>query len=146
MTPAQQIARLQEQLDDALYQIRLLKGEPQPFELMTRLKLTKTEAQIVQVLMARGRATKEAIYQVIYSDRHSDEQPGDSLIGVLVCRIRKRLQPHGVTIETLWGVGYAMTPENIQKLRDVLAPPVEPTPCVLDQLLRVPSPALVPNQ
>lgn len=120
MTPAQEIARLREQLDDALYQIRLLKGEPQPFDLMTRLGLTRTEAQIVQLLMQRGRATKDAIFQVLYSDRHPDEIPGDNLVAVLMTRIRKRLKAHDVTIETLWGVGYSITPDNVARLKTAM--------------------------
>jgi len=36
------------------------------------------------------------------------EDPNEKILDVLVCHLRKRLQPLGLMIETIWGFGYRL--------------------------------------
>ncbi|MGX9443927.1 winged helix-turn-helix domain-containing protein [Nitrobacteraceae bacterium UC4446_H13] len=120
MNQAAKIARLEEQLEEARYQIRLLKGEPEPFEFMTGLGLTKMEARLLQVIAQRGRVSKEAVFQTLYCDRDADKQPDGRSVEVMLTRVRKRLRAHDIEIQTLYGIGYAMTSANVERLKEVL--------------------------
>ncbi|MFC3074666.1 helix-turn-helix domain-containing protein [Shinella pollutisoli] len=68
--------------------------------------LTPTESRLVGALMKRELATKSYLMSVLYSDRM--EEPEEKIVDVLVCKIRRKLQLHGVAIETVWGQGYRL--------------------------------------
>ncbi|MGA9855081.1 MAG: winged helix-turn-helix domain-containing protein [Gammaproteobacteria bacterium] len=76
-----------------------------------QLRLTPTEAKVLEALLARAEATKEAILLHLYSTR-CDDAPEIKIVDVLVFRIRKKLARHGLKIETRWGRGYALPPET----------------------------------
>lgn len=120
MTPAQEIARLREQLDDALYQIRLLKGEPYHLPLVAHVGLSDKEARAVSMVLRRGRVTRDALYQALYGSRHPDEMPDGHAVVRLMSRARKRLRSLGVDIQNVWGVGYSITPENVARLKTAM--------------------------
>lgn len=68
--------------------------------------LTNSEARVVATLAGREMATKDQLMAALYSDR--PEEPDGKIVDVLVCRIRRKLQPFGVVIETVWGQGYVL--------------------------------------
>lgn len=80
--------------------------------------LTPTEAQILNILARRQIVTKAAIHAVLYGDR-ADIGPVEKIIDVLVCKIRPKVEPHGIIIETVWGHGYKLTPESRKKITDL---------------------------
>lgn len=50
--------------------------------------------------------TKEKLMSDVYWRRQDAEEPDIKIIDVMVCKIRKRLAPLGVVIDTVWGQGY----------------------------------------
>lgn len=72
-------------------------------------RLTGSEATVFGCLVNRPIATKEAILTTLYSDR--DEEAEIKIIDVFVCKLRKKLAPFGITIETIWGRGYRLQDE-----------------------------------
>jgi len=73
-------------------------------------RLTTAETRVFGVLMARELATIDACLASLYRDVARDEaQP--KIVDVFVCKIRRKLRPHGVKIETLWGRGYYLAPD-----------------------------------
>lgn len=71
--------------------------------------LTGKEGRIVGALMARETCTKVQLMAALYQPGVDDE-PEIKIIDVFVCKVRKKLRPFGINIETVWGVGYRMTP------------------------------------
>lgn len=63
---------------------------------------------------APGVATKNRIYTLLYG-MHADP-PTQKIIDVYLCKIRKKLKWHDITIQTIWGRGYYMSPEDRLKL------------------------------
>lgn len=72
-------------------------------------RLTGSEGAVVGVLLARECATKDAIMAALYRDTSKDEAE-IKIVDVFICKIRKKLKPFGISIETRWGVGYYLTP------------------------------------
>jgi DNA-binding response OmpR family regulator len=76
-----------------------LNGEP--------LELSARELGVLEVLMLRsGRVVnKEQLAEQLYG---WDEEVGANAIEVYVHRLRKKLEPHGVAIRTIRGLGYLL--------------------------------------
>lgn len=70
--------------------------------------LTTKEARVFSHLTTRELATKQTIMQALYFDLHSDEEPQVKIVDVFVCKLRKKLKPYDVQIETFWGQGYSL--------------------------------------
>ncbi|MCX5581340.1 helix-turn-helix domain-containing protein [Kaistia terrae] len=81
---------------DAEAQLRLPPG----------LGLTAHEARIFLMLMKRDVCTKEQLMNGAYDHHHDGDLPHIKIIDVFICKIRKKLKIHGVTISTVWGQGY----------------------------------------
>lgn len=111
----QEIAKLRVELDEAKATIRELTKSSD--DLQGVASLTRLEAVLVDALARRCRATKEQLYDAMYSLRHEDEQPVLKVVDVFVCKVRKKLAPHGISIGTIWGVGFEMSRNDVAKLR-----------------------------
>jgi DNA-binding winged helix-turn-helix (wHTH) protein len=74
------------------------------------VRLTGDEFRFARILFTRAPAVveKDSIYQAMFAHRHFDEQPEPKIIDVYVCKIRRKIAPLALLIETSWGRGYAM--------------------------------------
>lgn len=86
------------------------------------LLLTPDQAVITRMLLSRTMVKDDQFLIVLYGARpDADDPPDKKTIDTQICKIRKTLKPHGVQIETVWHVGYRMTPENKARLRALLS-------------------------
>lgn len=53
-------------------------------------------------------ATKESLLEWMYQFAGDGDEPEIKIIDVFVCKMRKKLEPIGIRIDTLWGRGYAL--------------------------------------
>lgn len=74
-------------------------------------RLTLSEARIFGALYQRASCTKAQLLATNCEPGVEDE-PEIKIVDVFVCKLRKKLKPYGIEIETLWGQGYRMTPES----------------------------------
>lgn len=113
-----QIARLQDRVDALEHEVQNLRSalfDPcVPFE---ALDLHPMGRAILAVLMARTSVTREQIAAAIEAYRPMDGERVENSEKCAVLRLRKRLKPHGIIIETLWGSGYRITSEMKAKVR-----------------------------
>jgi hypothetical protein len=72
--------------------------------------LTPTEIGLLLVLIQ---------HFILFKDRISDTMASKT-IDVHLCSIRKRLEPYGIQIETLWGHGYQFSPDDRRKVLDLI--------------------------
>ncbi|EAP89150.1 two-component response regulator [Oceanicaulis sp. HTCC2633] len=79
------------------------------------LGLTPNEEAILAALKARGALTKDQIHFELYGDR-IDGGPEMKIVDVLVCKLRKKLKPFEIAIDTEWGRGYALTAQSKDRL------------------------------
>jgi two-component system cell cycle response regulator CtrA len=50
-----------------------------------------------------------------------DDPPEESIVKVWLCKIRKKVRPLGIEINTNWGVGCHMPEESKAKARELMA-------------------------
>lgn len=76
-------------------------------------RLTGQESRVFGVLVNREMATKGAIMAALYSERATEDEVAEpKIVDVFICKIRKKLRPFRVEIETVWGQGYALSSET----------------------------------
>lgn len=99
-------------LEDALMETATL-----PFE----WRLTATEARVFGVLVNRVQPSKEAIMCGLYTDLGADEAE-IKIVDVLICKLRKKVEPFGIRIHTVWGQGYRLDEEVRRRFQKVQEP------------------------
>ena len=81
---------------------------------MEELGLTIMEAKWLTILERQPNrlVTREQLLARLYSTRSVDEIPDLKMIGVLACKVRRklRLARRSTRIETVWGMGYRLVP------------------------------------
>jgi two-component system, cell cycle response regulator CtrA len=99
-----------------------------PFIAPRDWKLTPTEAKVFEVLMARQVATRRAIMVAVYTNVLRDE-PDEKILDVWISKIRTKLRPFSIQIETHHGVGWSISPETrAHVLAGELRGPKPPSP------------------
>lgn len=84
--------------------LELLRGtEATVFQYECAFAMTDKEAEIFSMLMGRTFVPKRT-FDVLWSDRQ--EPPDEKLIDVFIHKVRRRLEPYCITIETHHGRGY----------------------------------------
>jgi two-component system cell cycle response regulator CtrA len=77
------------------------------FDAPPALMLTPSEGTIFGMLLARGFITKESILTAMYAGRpDGDDRPDPKIVDVYICKLRDKLSPHEITIETKHGEGF----------------------------------------
>ena len=82
-----------------------------PFLAPKEWKLTPTEERVFEVLMARQVATRRAIMVAVYRNVLRDE-PDEKILDVWISKIRTKLKPFSIPIETHHGVGWSISPQT----------------------------------
>ena len=83
--------------------------------------LNRNEEMVLGILTKRDRLTKDQIMTALYSDR-PNSPPEIQIVGVYICRLRKKLRKFGIEITTIWGIGYALTPASKAIIKQHLNP------------------------
>ncbi len=96
----------------------MMRGEAEVFLAPRIFRLTRSERIVLHVIMTKPIATKEMIYAYIYGP---DSPVHQKILDVFLCKIRRKLMPFQVRIETSWGRGFFMTPETKAQVRRMLA-------------------------
>lgn len=72
---------------------------------------------IMGMLMKRAFVSHASMYTVLYSGRPECDWPDAKVMDVQICKLRRKLRKHGVSIETRWGEGWMMTMADKAKVR-----------------------------
>ena len=109
-----------ETLRDALEAMRGALTSDAGVKIIELAKLTYSERMLLGLLMRRHRATKDQMMTMLYADR-PDEEPDSKILDVMICKMRKKLSPHGVEIRTIHGAGYELPPTSREKIKALMA-------------------------
>ena len=94
----------------------IFKLEVENGNLYKGVSLTRTQRKFVNLLLAaNGVCTKEHLYDVLYTARQK-YKPHPKILREMLCVIRRQLEPLGIEIKTVFGIGYIMPPESKTKL------------------------------
>lgn len=119
-----EITNLRAQVSDLKFQMREMseKKIDASWSLKSAFGLTRQEATILAGLIEHGRMSKPGLYHLCYGSRADEDQPDPKIIDVFVCKLRAKLEPFGIEVDTVWGFGYEMKPDAIAKVRCAIAP------------------------
>jgi DNA-binding response OmpR family regulator len=98
----------------------IFKLEVENGNLYKGVSLTRSQRKFVNLLLAaNGVCTKEHLYDVLYTARQK-YKPHPKILREMLCVIRRQLEPLGIEIETVFGIGYIMPPESKSKLSELI--------------------------
>jgi two-component system cell cycle response regulator CtrA len=106
-----------EELREKVLQLEEMLGLA--FDAPPVLELTGKEAKVFGFLMKVPMATKQAIMNALYFDR-IDKEPEIKIVDVFICKLRAKLSPHQLAIETVWGQGYCMPAETKARAQQLI--------------------------
>ena len=92
--------------------------------LRLRLGLRRAESRVLVALMAHEHVSREALHAAMSPD--SWARPNSRTVDVTLCGMRKKLEPHGVEIVNVYGLGFALAEGARDKLRRIARYGVEP--------------------
>lgn len=103
------LAAKQEEIDHLQEQLRQLREELAPSSVVIprEWKLTASQSRVFAHMTTRELVTHSSIMLALYSDRPADH-PDPRIVPVFVAKIRRKLAPHGVRIDTVWGQGFSL--------------------------------------
>lgn len=82
---------------------------PRSWEPPLEFCLTSKEAILLAALYKSPQSmTKSSLMTLMYQFSSADEVPDIKIIDVFVCKLRKKLKPFGIIINTVWGQGYQL--------------------------------------
>jgi two-component system cell cycle response regulator CtrA len=84
------------------------------------LNLTSAEARLFGFLLKRDLVRKDAAMIALYGHRATGEVAEPRIIDVFVCKMRKKLAPFAIMIETQWGQGYFLGPRSKEIARALM--------------------------
>lgn len=76
------------------------------------LGLTGQEARVFGILLKRELVTKQQAMDVLYGERPDGDEAEIKIVDVFVCKLRKKLEPYEIAIETVWGRGYRIPAQS----------------------------------
>lgn len=116
------VAALTEEIDALRAEVARLKAIVEAMaeagDLGAAYRLTRSEGVVLAMISrAAGLAAKETIWAALYgADPNGGPASGNKILDAFVFRVRRKLKPHGVSIETVWGEGWAMSPADKARL------------------------------
>lgn len=83
---------------------RTVRGEGNPF------RVSKAEIRVLMVILrAKGRVLRrELIMDSLYGDCPNADMPGEKILEVWICRLRRKHPELRRHLATVWGTGYFM--------------------------------------
>jgi hypothetical protein len=103
---------------EAIAQLKANLAPRQGFQAIGRF--SPQEEIVLAAILRFDMATFEQIYQGLYAGRYGRDTPDNSIVKVHVCRIRHKLSPYGIAIESWYGRGYRMGPDSKARLRALI--------------------------
>lgn len=81
-------------------------------DLMATIRVTPQEARFLAYLAVVKRVARTSLHEFVALNELADPK----LVDIVACKVRKKLRPHGIGFETLWGYGYEMRAVDRQAL------------------------------
>ena len=78
---------------------------------------TAQEGRALSCLLACDVVTRDQLLFAMYRDSPEKYERYEKIADVWICKLRKKLNPLGISIETVWGLGKRIPSEDKAKLR-----------------------------
>jgi hypothetical protein len=93
------------------------------FMIRTLFKLTVMQAIILGALAKRPLLSRAALVTIVYGGVSENDMPDvpEKIIDQYICKIRKNLVGHGISIKTEWAVGFSMSLADRKRFETLIA-------------------------
>lgn len=82
---------------------------------------TRLQSAFLLPLIKRKEVSRGYLHSIVQGLREvGKKETSTKMSDVVICHLRKRLKKHGVVINTIWGSGYYITPEQRKIMRDLI--------------------------
>lgn len=80
-------------------------------------KTSPLEAAMLATMLKRNEITKDQLHAVIEQNRPTPQKDETDLkmVDVMICKLRKKLTPHNISIQTMWGMGYLIPSDDRER-------------------------------
>lgn len=95
--------------------------KPGSFVAPIEWRLTAYEERVFAALLGKEIATRPHIMSALY-DRPGVDPAEEKIVDVMICKLRSKLKPFDIGIETLWGRGWRLDPRERARLRAASKP------------------------
>lgn len=85
-----------------------------------KLRMSPQQKVFLSLLYRSMLVRKYTAFNAIFGARMECEQPDENILAVQICKMRKILARFDISIETQRTAGWFMTPENKEKLRELI--------------------------
>ena len=91
------------------------------FKMARVMKTTKLESSILLVVLRRGYAAREQLHDAVEANRGNPaETTQEKIVDVVVCKLRKKLAPLGLKLDTVHSRGYQMSDDDRKKAWEMI--------------------------
>ncbi len=115
--------RLREENDELHETVTQLKALLIPADaahhMALRFGLTAKQSLLVAALVEHGFKTRQQLLDAMYFG--AEVAPDIKIVDVYVCKVRKKLRPHGLDIVTVWGRGHSMSDKHRNQIKTLCA-------------------------
>lgn len=114
------IERLERENDDLRARVRELERLlGMAFECPPLIGLTRQEAVVFGLLLENPLMSKDLAMSAMYL--HKQDEAEIKIVDVYICKLRKKLKPYKIDVQTQWGQGWFITPEHKAVARKLFA-------------------------
>lgn len=109
LTSETRLRALRDRVDELQEEVRQLREQlVPPLAFPAEWRLTKSESGVLAFLYARSphAMSKERVLAAVWGEH--EECPGEKIVDVVLSKLRPKLKPAGIVIETRWGDGFAL--------------------------------------
>ena len=105
------VRALEQENDDLRARVRELERLlGMTFECPPLIGLTRQESIIFGLLLKNPLMSKELAISTMYL--HKQDEADAKIVDVYICKLRKKLKPYKIDVQTQWGQGYFITREH----------------------------------
>ncbi len=105
------IEKLERENDELRARVRALEElTGVNFDAPPQFGFTRNECVIFGLLLKQKLVRRDALMEALYF--HKQDEAEIKIVDVWVCKMRKKVKPYGISIETQWGQGYFLLPES----------------------------------
>lgn len=121
ISSAELIDMLREENRQLRDQLAKARGQDDLCRATSVFNLTALQAKVFCLLLSKGEAGKWDLIDACY-DINMQAMMGDTELALrcAVKHMRRHIRPHGLDVETIYGIGYRMSDENRAKARKLL--------------------------
>lgn len=89
-------------------------------------RLTPSEGALLNAILLRNGGSKQQLHAILFGGA-IDGGPEIKIIDVFICKLRRKLKPWGIQIETYWGRGYGIEAASLRLISAIKKGEVPPS-------------------